>query len=128
MDTRTGRSPYRRIFYRGGEGMWSWILHRGSGLAVLGFLYLHILDTSLVGFGEEHYNRFVSVYKQAFIRPLEVILVAAVLYHAFNGIRVILIDFWAKGARYQRQLAQAQIALTVALFVPAAVMMLRPIF
>ena len=31
-------------------------------------------------------------------------LVAAVLYHALNGIRVILIDFWSKGPRYQRQM------------------------
>jgi succinate dehydrogenase / fumarate reductase cytochrome b subunit len=27
-----------------------------------------------------------------------------VLYHALNGIRIILIDFWAKGPRYQRQM------------------------
>ncbi len=34
----------------------------------------------------------------------EVVLVAGIAYHAFNGLRVILIDFWSKGAKYQRQL------------------------
>jgi succinate dehydrogenase / fumarate reductase cytochrome b subunit len=128
MDQTAPPKPYRRILYRGGEGMWSFILHRGSGLLVLGFLFLHILDTSLVGLGEEHYNRFVTLYKSPLFRPLEVILVGAVIYHALNGIRVILIDFWDRGARYERQLAWAEAALSLALFLPAAAIMLRPLF
>ncbi|MGH2767778.1 MAG: succinate dehydrogenase, cytochrome b556 subunit [Actinomycetota bacterium] len=123
-----GPARYRRILYRGGEGMWSWILHRGSGLAILGFLFLHILDTSLVRLGEEHYNRFVSLYKQPLIRPLEVILVGAVIFHALNGIRVILVDFWDEGSRYERHLAKLVAALSLALFLPAAFMMMRPVF
>lgn len=119
---------YRRIFYRGGEGMWSWILHRGTGLAVLAFLFLHILDTSLVGLGPEHYNRFVRIYKTTFFRPLEVLLVGAVIYHALNGVRVLLIDFWEAGARHEKGLAAVQNALALVLFLPAAFMMLRPIF
>lgn len=121
------RAPYRRILYRGGEGMWSWILHRGTGLAVLGFLFLHILDTSLIGFGAEHYNRFVNLYKTAYFRPLEVVLIGAVIFHSLNGVRVILIDFWDRGALYERRLAVAQSVLSIALFLPAAFMMLRPI-
>ena len=31
-------------------------------------------------------------------------LIAAVLFHALNGIRLILIDFWSQGPRYQRQM------------------------
>lgn len=128
MDNRTRTATYRRTLYRGGEGMWSWILHRGTGLAVLGFLFLHILDTSLVGLGEEHYNRFVSIYQAAFFRPLEVLLVGAVIFHALNGVRVVLIDFWEKGARHERRLAAVQGVLSALLFLPAAFMMLRPMF
>lgn len=127
MAERSDRTPYRRVFYRGGEGMWSWMLHRGTGLAVLGFLFLHILDTSLVGLGAEHYNRFVSVYKWVLFRPLEVILVGAVIFHALNGVRVVLIDFWSRGAHYERALARAQAVLSLGMFLPAAFMMLRPV-
>ncbi|MGH2733891.1 MAG: succinate dehydrogenase, cytochrome b556 subunit [Actinomycetota bacterium] len=127
MDQSTPGKPYRRILYRGGEGMWSFILHRGSGLFVLGFLFLHILDTSLIGLGEEHYNRFVNLYKTPLFRPLEVVLVGALIYHALNGIRVILIDFWDRGVRYERQLALAQTGLSLALFLPSAAIMLRPL-
>lgn len=128
VDETGGRTPYSRTLYRGGEGMWSWILHRVSGLAILGFLFLHILDTSLVALGPEHYNNFVRIYKTTFFRPLEVVLIAAVIYHSLNGIRVILIDFWERGARYERPLAVAQTVLSLVLFLPAAVIMLRPIF
>lgn len=122
------QAPYRRTLYKGGEGMWSWILHRGSGLAVLGFLFLHILDTSLVGLGAEHYNRFVNIYKTALFRPLEILLMFFVLFHAFNGLRVILIDFWDKGSRYEKQLAAVQWVITLGLFLPAAYFMGLPIF
>ena len=81
--------------------MWSWILHRGTGLMVLGFLFLHILDTSLIGFGKEHYDRFVGFYKTALFRPLEVLLVFLTLGHLAimhvlgGGVERVSFDFVA---------------------------------
>jgi succinate dehydrogenase cytochrome b subunit len=128
VDRRSHESAYRRTRYKGGEGMWSWILHRGTGLMVLGFLFLHILDTSLIGFGGNHYDTFVNIYKTAWFRPLEVLLVGAVIYHAMNGLRIVLIDFWARGARNERRLATVQNVISLALFLPSAFIMLKPLF
>jgi succinate dehydrogenase / fumarate reductase cytochrome b subunit len=128
MDPPIEAEAYRRTRYRGGAGMWSWVLHRGSGLAVLGFLFLHILDTSLVMLGPKAYNTFSHFYEKAFFRPLEVVLMFLVIYHAFNGLRVILVDFWSRGVRYQKQLHTAVMVITLALFLPSAFIMLRPIF
>lgn len=108
--------------------MWSWILHRGSGLLVLGFLFLHILDTSLIGFGRHHYDSIVNIYKKNWFIPLEVLLVGAVIYHSINGLRVILIDFWEAGARNERMLARVANVVSLVLFLPAAVVMLKPVF
>jgi succinate dehydrogenase / fumarate reductase cytochrome b subunit len=119
---------YRRTLYRGGGGMWSWMLHRGSGLAVLAFLFLHILDTSLIGFGAEHYNKFVKIYQRATFRWLEVLLMGMVIYHSFNGVRIVLVDFWTKGARHQIALGRAVGIISLAMFLPAAYFMLKPIF
>jgi len=47
--------------YRGGTGQWSWALHRITGVAVFLFLLAHIVDTALVGFGPDLYNRVVQV-------------------------------------------------------------------
>jgi succinate dehydrogenase / fumarate reductase cytochrome b subunit len=51
---------------------------------------------------------------------MEVGLIGAVLYHALNGLRVMLIDFWEKGPRYQSQMLYAVVTVWVVLMVPAA--------
>jgi succinate dehydrogenase / fumarate reductase cytochrome b subunit len=84
--------------------MWSWVLHRITGASIFFFLFVHVVDTALVRVSPEAYNAVIETYKTPIIGLMEIGLVAAVLYHALNGIRVILIDFWAKGVRYQRQM------------------------
>ncbi|HYN99358.1 MAG TPA: succinate dehydrogenase, cytochrome b556 subunit [Actinomycetota bacterium] len=128
MEPSADQPAYRRTFYKGGSGMWSWILHRGSGLAVLGFLFLHILDTSLVMFGPKAYNTMAHFYESALFRPLEVVLMFLVIFHAFNGLRVIVVDLWTKGSRYQAQMSRMVWVITMALFLPSAWIMLKPIF
>jgi succinate dehydrogenase / fumarate reductase cytochrome b subunit len=113
--------------YRGGIGQWSWALHRLSGLAVLLFLCLHILDTALILLGPELYNRIIRVYRLPLFGLMEIGLFAAVLYHALNGIRITLIDVWVDLTRYHRQLFGVQMGLFAAGFVPVAWVMLTHI-
>src|ERR1700758_5166731 len=94
--------PARKTLYRGDPGMWSWVLHRISGAAIFFFLLVHVLDTALVRVSPQAYNEVIATYKTPIVGLMEAGLVAAVLYHALNGIRVILIDFWSQGPRYQR--------------------------
>ena len=90
--------------YRGREGMWSWVAHRITGVAVFFFLLVHVLDTALVRVSPDAYDRVIASYKTPIVNLLEVGLVGAVLYHALNGIRIILVDFWSKGPKFQRQM------------------------
>ena len=96
--------PARRTLYRGDPGMWSWVLHRISGATIFFFLFVHVIDTALVRVSPQAYNEVVGTYKTPIVGLMEAGLVAAVLYHALNGIRVILIDSWSEGPRYQRQM------------------------
>ncbi len=114
--------------YKGSEGMWSWILHRVSGLGVLLFLFAHIIDTMFLGWGPDAYNTMVKLYSNPVARVGEVVLVAAVLYHALNGIRIILIDFWSKGVKYQKQMFYVGAVAYTIIFLPVAYLMLLPIF
>jgi succinate dehydrogenase / fumarate reductase cytochrome b subunit len=113
--------PPRRTLYRGDPGMWSWVLHRISGATVFFFLFVHVLDTALVRVSPQAYNEVVATYKTPIVGLMELGLVAAVLYHALNGIRVILIDFWARGPRYQRLMLGAVAAVWLLVMVPATV-------
>ena len=78
-------------------------------------------DTFAVGFGPEAYNEAVSLYKQWWFAPFEVFLIGAVIYHAFNGLRIILFDFWPSLALKQKTFAYVQLVATVVAFTPAAV-------
>ncbi|MGE2732352.1 succinate dehydrogenase, cytochrome b556 subunit [Mycolicibacterium vaccae] len=96
--------PRRRTLYRGDPAMWSWVLHRISGATIFFFLFVHVLDTALVRVSPQAYNEIIATYQSPVVGLMEIGLVGAVLYHALNGIRVILIDFWSEGPRYQRQM------------------------
>lgn len=88
--------------YRGNEGMWSWVLHRITGVAIFFFLLVHVLDTALIRVSPEAYNVVIGAYQTPIMGLGEVALVGAIAYHALNGIRIILVDYWSKGPKYQR--------------------------
>jgi len=78
-------------------------------------------DTALVRVSPQTYDEVISTYKTPIVGLMELGLVAAVLYHALNGIRVILIDFWAQGTRYQRLMLWAIAVIWLLVMVPATV-------
>jgi succinate dehydrogenase / fumarate reductase cytochrome b subunit len=119
-----GRTPVGRTRYRGRAGMWAWVAQRITGVLVFFFLFAHILGVALVRVSPDAYDTVMDLYKNPLAAVLEVLLVAAVLYHAVNGLRVIAVDFWSKGAKYQRQLLWAALAIWFVIMVPVAVVML----
>ena len=110
--------------YRGGEGMWTWVLHRITGVSVFFFLFVHVLDTALVRVSPSAYDEIIATYKTPIVNLLEVGLVGAVLFHAFNGVRIILIDFWSKGSRYQRQRTWVIAAIWLLVMIPGIYFMM----
>lgn len=111
--------------YRGREGMWSWVAHRITGIAVFLFLFVHVLDTALVRVSPDAYDATIATYKTPLVNLMEVGLVGAVLFHALNGLRIILVDFWAKGPRHQRQMLWGIVVVWLVLMLPMTYFMLR---
>ena len=106
--------------------MWSWLLHRISGLAILIFLFIHIVDISVISFGPAVYNESVHLFDGIVARLLSLGLVAFILYHALNGLRIMAIDFWGKGVRYQKVLFVAAVAVSILVFIPVAYIIMLP--
>ncbi|MDE0572657.1 succinate dehydrogenase, cytochrome b556 subunit [Demequina sp. B12] len=90
--------------YRGAEGMWMWVVHRTTGVAIFFFLLVHILDTALVRVSPEAYNDVIGHYKTPLYTFIEAGLVAAITLHALNGLRVIAVDRWTWALRHQKML------------------------
>ncbi len=114
--------------YRGQSGQWSWLLHRITGLGVLLFLLVHIVDITLLGFGPAVYNDAVAVFSTDAIRVVSVALIGSVIFHAFNGIRIILIDFWPAGYKLQQQMFVIVMVISVVGTLAMAYYVMAPAF
>ncbi|MBW4716116.1 succinate dehydrogenase, cytochrome b556 subunit [Saccharothrix obliqua] len=122
---RSGTSKGGGTLYRGDLGMWSWVAHRITGVLTFFFLFAHVLDTALVRVSPDAYDKVIETYKNPIVNLFEVGLVGAVLYHALNGVRVMLVDFWAKGPKYQRQMLWAILAVWVLVMIPGVYFMME---
>ena len=70
-------------------------------------------------------DRIIDTYKTPVVNVMELGLVGAVLYHALNGLRIMAIDFWEKGPRYQKHMSAVVVGIFVAVMAPGAYFMLE---
>jgi succinate dehydrogenase / fumarate reductase, cytochrome b subunit len=75
-----------------GTGMWAWVLFRISGLVLLAYLFVHIWVISHGRASAESLNHLFDLFDKPFLVFLDLMLVSAVLYHALNGVRIVLMD------------------------------------
>jgi len=114
------------VRYRGSEGMVAWAFHRISGIAIWLFVMLHVLDIYLAGGNPDVYDDFLKFYASTPGRVLEVLLGAALLYHALNGVRIMLMDFWPRLTAYHKQIWYANWVIFFGAGLPGAFVILRP--
>ena len=123
------------LLYRGREGHLLYIGHRLAGLGTLLFLAIHIVDTSTVYFGKllgqpELYTHAIAIYRSTPFMLGEIMLVAAVLFHGVNGLRIILYDafpYWWKKDLERSSFWKVAI-MTFILWAPAAYFMGRALY
>lgn len=78
--------------YRIRTGMLAWVFHRLSGLALVGYLVIHVWGLKAIT-NREAYNALITSYHAPIFKVGEFLLLCAVVYHALNGLRIVLIDF-----------------------------------
>ena len=65
-ETEVAPEPVRkRSLYRGDPGMWSWVLHRITGVTIFFFLFVHVLDTAVIRIDPNKYSEIIDTYKTA---------------------------------------------------------------
>jgi succinate dehydrogenase / fumarate reductase, cytochrome b subunit len=104
--------------YRGAIGQWSWVLHRLTGLGVIFFLIIHVIDTSWAVFYPDLYVKAIAIYQTPLFTIGEFGLVFAVVYHAYNGLRIILFDFRPSWWKHQERAAWIVLGATAVTLVP----------
>lgn len=88
----TGVSGY--INYRGGAGQITFIMHRVSGLGILGFLSLHILLESTAHFAPQLYDTLNAGLRNPIALVAEIFMAFLVIFHGVNGYRIAYIDLF----------------------------------
>lgn len=82
----------RQYRYRWGEGMWSHVLHRISGLALIVYLSMHIWVVHHIQKGEAAYDGLMRILGAFPFKVGEAFLLAAILFHSINGVRLVVMD------------------------------------
>ena len=108
-------------------GWWAWFLQRLTGVALVGYLFLHILVISTVQAGQDAFDSVLIVLQKPFFVVLDLFLIAAVVYHALNGVRVLLFDLGI-GLKQQAGLFWVCMVLTTILTLVAGYFSLPLIF
>ena len=74
-------------------GMWAYALNRITGIGLVVYLYLHLVVLSLLLRGPTAWDSFVALARSPFYLALDVILLAGILIHGLNGLRIALTGF-----------------------------------
>ena len=74
-------------------GMWAYALNRITGIGLVVYLYLHLGVLSLLARGQSSWDSFVSLARSPYYLALDVLLLAGILIHGLNGLRVALTGF-----------------------------------
>ena len=120
---------FRAVTYRGREGQIAWMLHRITGVGVFLFLAMHIANVFTMIFPSDVFNSLAALYHSVPFKLLSIFgLYFGLLYHALNGVRVIIVDFWPGAGKYQVPLWRVQLVIFAFIFVPSAAIMLARMF
>lgn len=99
-------------------------MHRLTGLGVVLFLTLHVIDTSWAVFYPELYEKAIASYQSPLFTLGEFGLIFAVVYHAYNGLRIALIDYKPEWWRHQQKAALIVVGATIVTLIPVFVLMM----
>lgn len=107
--------------------MWTWLLHRATGLGVLLFLIIHVIETAAIIYSPAFYDEALGLYKSPIFRFAELLIFFSVLFHAANGLRIIAQDFWPILMHRQRQFAWGAAIFVALAMVPITWIMVAPL-
>ncbi len=92
-------------------GFISWLLRRISGLALVLYLFMHLWVIGAANSGVQVFNDRLNAVQTPLFKLFEVALLAAVVYHALDGIRLLLIHYFDL-TEYRKSLFWAVIILS----------------
>jgi succinate dehydrogenase / fumarate reductase cytochrome b subunit len=75
-------------------GFVSFLLRRITGVALVLYLVAHMWVIGSANGGPELFNARLALVQTPFFKLAEIALLAAVVYHAFDGIRLLIVHYF----------------------------------
>lgn len=104
-------------------GFLSFVLRRFTGVVLVLYLFTHMWVIGSINMGPEAFNARLNIVQQPWFKVGEILLLAAVVYHAIDGIRLLMVN-WFKITEYRKSLFYAVMAISVILVIAGGIPML----
>ncbi|MBF0527959.1 MAG: succinate dehydrogenase, cytochrome b556 subunit [Deltaproteobacteria bacterium] len=125
-----GLLPSMRFFkpkvpYRWHWGFVAWLLHRLTGIALAGYIVLHLYVLQNLARGPKAFDSLMAAFNNPFFKVLEIGLLGVVVYHSLNGLRVVLMDYgpMANKESYRKWLAATFIVIAAIIVLGGLIML-----
>lgn len=106
---------------------WAFYAHRITGVAIFGFLCLHVLDVAVYTLSRRLFDDLHAVYGSAPMRVFECALLVAILFHTLNGLRLLAVDVADLGTVAAARALAGVLALTAVLGAAGSAVILAPL-
>ncbi len=110
--------------YRYFTGSLAYVLHRITGLALLFFLFFHILSITKAGHDFAKYDLIMRRFQEPDFKFGEIMLYGALLFHGINGVRILLVDFVLERTHVSKKLFWMFAVLIAVLFIAGSIPLL----
>jgi len=121
--SRLGRMPSERSEI----SRWAAYLHRITGVGIFAFLSLHIVDVAFFAFSLNAYDSLHSIYSTLPMRIFECGLLFALLFHATNGFRLIIVDLFDIGVIRSNVILKSVFFLSIVGTIAGSYVILQPV-
>ena len=119
MGLKRNVSLIEGLRYQGKGPMLTFILHRIGGLGIVLFVSVHLLSSFLGGQAGIFLN---TIYEHWLF---QIFIFFCAIFHAVNGLRIVILDLWPKLIEHQREAIWVEWALFLPIYAIAVIVILR---
>ncbi len=101
-------------------GFISFVLRRFTGVALVLYLFTHMWVIGSVNRGPAAFDARLNLVQTPFFKLAEIALLAAVVYHAFDGIRLIIVHYF-EVTEYRKSLFYAIFVISAILVIAGGI-------
>jgi succinate dehydrogenase / fumarate reductase cytochrome b subunit len=101
-------------------GYFSFLLRRITGIALVLYVFTHIWVIGSAVRGEQAFNQTMGVLTSPLFRIGEIALLAAVFYHGFDGVRLLIVN-WFKVTDRRKSMLLAALVLTTLMVIAGGI-------